>query len=89
MSYPVLTLKQDGILLQGVWEAASASLVLIHSYPRPHVLVTSIHGDIGVCRGPQALLTLVSVTTKHILLQWACNRHLSIVELSHATREAG
>ena len=25
-------------------------------------------------------LTLVSETTKHILLQWACNRHLSMVE---------
>ena len=34
-------------------------------------------------------LTLVSVTTKHILLQWACNRHLSMVELPHATRQAG
>ena len=31
-------------------------------------------------------LTLVSVTTKHILLQWACNRHLSMVELPNATR---
>ena len=38
-----------------VWKAALASLVLIHSYPRPHVLVASIQGDIGVCRGPQTL----------------------------------
>ena len=30
----------------------------------------------------------MSVTTKHILLQWACNRHLSMVELPHATRQA-
>ena len=34
-------------------------------------------------------LTLVSVTTKHILLQWACNRHLSMVELPNATRQTG
>ena len=38
-----------------VWEAGAASLVFIHSYFRPHVLVASIHGDFGVCRGPQAL----------------------------------
>ena len=30
-------------------------------------------------------LTLVSVTTKHISLQWACNKHLSMVELPNAT----
>ena len=30
---------QDGKLLQMGGEAASASLVPIHSYPRPHVLV--------------------------------------------------
>ena len=29
-------------------------------------------------------LTLVSVTTKHISLQWACNKHLSMVELPDA-----
>ena len=46
---------QDGILLQVGMEAASASLVLIHSYPRPHVLVANLHGGIGVCCGPQAL----------------------------------
>ena len=34
-------------------------------------------------------LTLVSVTTKHKLLQWACNRHLSMVELPNATRQTG
>ena len=34
-------------------------------------------------------LTLVSETTKHILLQWACNRHLSMVEPPHAARQAG
>ena len=34
-------------------------------------------------------LTLVSETTKHISLQWACNRHLSMVELPHAARQAG
>ena len=34
-------------------------------------------------------LTLVSETTKHILLQWACNRHLSMVEVPHAARQAG
>ena len=34
-------------------------------------------------------LTFVSETTKHTLLQWACNRHLSMVELPHATRQAG
>ena len=35
------------------------------------------------------MTTLVSVTTKHILLQWACNRHLSMVELPNATRQTG
>ena len=70
MSYPLLTLTLHRMeyCFRWVWEAASASLVVIHSYPD--------HID-------------VSVTTKHILLQWACNRHLSMVELPHATRQAG
>ena len=34
---------------------SSASLVLIHSSHRPHVLVAPIHVYIGVSRGPQAL----------------------------------
>ena len=34
-------------------------------------------------------LTLVSVTTKHISLQWECNRHLSMVELPNATGQTG
>ena len=78
-----------GILLRVGMEAASASLVLVHLYLRPHVLVASVHGDIGVMSQTSDSLTLVSVTTKHILLQWACNRHLSMVELPHATRQAG
>ena len=41
--------------LRWVWDASSASLVLIHSYHRPHVLVAPIHVYIGVSRGPQAL----------------------------------
>ena len=50
----ITDVAQERILLK-VWDAASASLVLIHSYPRPHVLVTSIHGYVGVSRGPQTL----------------------------------
>ena len=33
--------------------------------------------------------TLVSVTTKHISLQWAFNKHLSMVELPNATVQTG
>ena len=54
-SYPLLTLHRMEYCLRWIWDAASASLMLIHSYPRPHVLVASIHGYIGVSRGPQAL----------------------------------
>ena len=39
MSCPWLTLHRMEYCFRWVWEAASASLVLIHSYPRPHVLV--------------------------------------------------
>ena len=87
-SYPLLTLHRMEYCLRWVWDAASASLMLIHSYPRPHVLVASIHGYIGVSRGPR-LFDPRAVTTKHILLQWACNRHLSMVELPNATRQTG
>ena len=34
-------------------------------------------------------LTLVSVTTKHTSLHWACNRHLPMVGLPNATGQAG
>ena len=34
-------------------------------------------------------LSLVSVTTKHTSLHWACNRHLPMVELPNATGQAG
>ena len=73
--------------LRWVRDASSASLVLIHSYHRPHVLLAPIHVYIAVSR-TQAL-TLVSVTTKHISLQWACNKHLSMVELPDATGQTG
>ena len=87
MSWPLLTLNRMEYWFRGVWEAASASLVLIHSYPWPHVLVAS-------------MVTLASVADprlfdprvgddKAYITTMACNRHLSIVELSHATREAG
>ena len=33
MSCPLLTLHRMEYCFRGVWEAASASLVLIHSYP--------------------------------------------------------
>ena len=55
MSYPLLALHRMEYSFRWVWKAALASLVLIHSYPRPHVLVAPLHGDIGVCRGPQTL----------------------------------
>ena len=45
MSYPLLTLHRTEYCFTWVWEAASASLVVIHSYPRPHVLVATTHGD--------------------------------------------
>ena len=54
MSCPWLTLHRMEYCFKWVWEAASASLVLIHSYPRPHVLVANLHGSIGVCCGLQA-----------------------------------
>ena len=63
-----------------VWEAGAASLVFIHSYFRPHVLVASIHGDFGSVADSR-LLNLGSVMTRHKLLQWACNRNLPMVEL--------
>ena len=53
------------------------------------ILGVSLHVYIGVSRGPQGSLTLVSVTTKHTLLHWACNRHLPMVGLSNATGQAG
>ena len=58
---------------------------LIHSYHRPHVLVAPIHVYMWCQSRTPGSLTLVSVTTKHISLQWACNRHLSMVELPYAT----
>ena len=57
MSYPLLAMHRMEYCFRSVWKAALASLVLIHSYPRPHVLVASIQGDIGVCRGPPDSLT--------------------------------
>ena len=34
-------------------------------------------------------LTLVSVTTKHTSLHWACNRHSPLVELPNTTGQTG
>ena len=73
----------------GVWEASSASLVLSHSYHRPHVHVAPIHVYMWCQSRTPGSVTLVSVTTKHISLQWACNRHLSLVELPNATGQTG
>ena len=75
--------------LRWVWEASSASLMLIHSYHRPHVLVAPIHVYMWCQSRTPGSLTLVSVTTKHISLPWACNRHLSMVELPNATGQTG
>ena len=72
-----------------VWEASSASLVPLHSCRRPHVLVAPIHVYMGCQSRPPGSLTLVSATTKHISPQWACNIHLSIVELLNATGQTG
>ena len=38
-----LSLGTHDIASGGYGEAASASLVVLHSYPRPHVLVATIH----------------------------------------------
>ena len=53
------------------------------------ILRVSLHVHIGVSRGPQTRLTLVSVTTKHKSLHWACNRHLPMVGLPAVTGQAG
>ena len=53
--YPLPTLAQNGILLKVGIGCSSASLVLIHSSHRQHVLVAPMHVYIGVSRGPQAL----------------------------------
>ena len=89
-SLPLLTLHRMEYCLRWVWDAASASLMLIHSYPRPHVLVASKHGYIGSVADPRLFNPRVGDDkTKHILLQWACNRHLSMVELPNAARQTG
>ena len=89
ISYLLPTLAQDGILLKVGMGCFIASLVLIHSYHRPHVLVAPIHVYMWRQSRTPGSLTLVSVTTKHISLQWACNRHLSMVELPNATGQTG
>ena len=80
---------QDGILLEvgmecciGLFDAYSP----IPPTTGPGGIYTWLHWRQS--RTPDSL-TLVSVTTKQILLQWACNRHLSMVELPIATRQTG
>ena len=88
-SYPLPTLTQDGILVK-VGRGCFSGLFGAHSLRPP---ITCPCG-ISTClqwrqsRTPGSL-TLVSVTTKHISLQWACNRHLTMVELPNATRQTG
>ena len=80
---------QDGILLKvgmgcciGLFDAYS----LIPPTTCPGGIYTWLHWRQSRTPGS---LTLVSVTTEHILLQWACNRHLCMVELPNATRQTG
>ena len=42
MSYPLLTLRRMEYCFRWVWEAASASLVVIHSYPRPQLHMETV-----------------------------------------------
>ena len=88
MSCPWLTLHRMEYCFRWVWEAASASLVLIHSYPRPHVLVANLHGGIGVCCGPQALWPSCR-SDKTYITTMGMQQTLSMVELPHAARQAG
>ena len=72
-----------------LWDASSASLVLILSYHRLHMpcgIHTCLHWRQS--RDPGSL-PLVSVTTKHTSLHWACNRHSPMVELPNATGQTG
>ena len=83
-----LLFAQDGILLKVIWDAASVfwCLFIISPATCPFGIYTWLHRrqSLTLCS-----LTLVSVMTEHILLQWACNRHLFIVELPYATRQTG
>ena len=85
-SYPLPTLAQDGILLK-VGKGCFIGLFGAHSL----IPLTTCPGGNYTClhwRQSRTLgsLTLVSVTTKHISLQWACNRHLSMVETTECYR---
>ena len=71
-----------------IWGDPSACLELLHSYRRVHVLEASLCLLWRQSRTPGSL-TLVSVTTTHRSLPWACNRHLSMVELPNATVQTG
>ena len=59
------------------------------SYHRPQIswgIYTCLHWRQSRTPGS---LTLVSVTTKHTSLRWACNRHSPMVELPNATGQTG
>ena len=87
MSCLLLTLHRTEYCFKGVWEAASASLVLLLSYPWPHVLVAS-RLTLASVAGPWLVDPRVG-GDKAYITTLACNRHLPIVEPSYATREAG
>ena len=80
-SYPLPTLAQDGILLKvgmGCFIGLFGAYSLIPPTTCPCGTYTCLHWRQSRTPGS---LNLVSVTTKHISLQWACNKHLSMVEL--------
>ena len=88
-SYPLPTLAQDGILLKvgmGCFIGLFGAYSLIPPTTCPCGTYTCLHWRQSRTPGS---LTLVSVTTKHISLQWACNKHLSMVELPNATGQTG
>ena len=88
-SYPLPTLAQDGILLKvgmGCFIGLFGAYSLIPPTTCPCGTYTCLHWRQS--RTPSSL-TLVSVTTQHISLQWACNKHLSMVELPNATGQTG
>ena len=86
--YLLPMLAQEGILIKVGMGCSSASWCLF-TYPIEYMGLW--HYTCLQLRQSRTLgsLTLVSVTTKHISLQWACNIHLSMVELPNATVMTG
>ena len=88
-SYHYRSLHRMEYWSRWVWDASSASQVLTLSCQGPQThcgIYTCLHWRQSRTLGS---LPLVSVTTKHTSLHWACNRHSPVVELPNATGQTG